>query len=54
MISVERGPVPEPAEDLGHPPVSQGVGREGVKPLLGTTAPHPQFFQPFLCELFYF
>lgn len=46
MKSEEKGLVPEPAEDLGHPPESQGVGREGGKPLLGITAPHPQIFSP--------
>lgn len=46
MKSVERGPVPEPAEDLGYPPVCQGVGREGAKPSPGITASHPQIFSP--------
>lgn len=36
MKSEERGLGPEPAEDLGHPPVSQGmVGREGGRASLG-------------------
>lgn len=46
MKSEEKGLVPEPAEDLGHLSMSQGVEREGVKPLLGISASHPQFFSP--------
>lgn len=49
MKSEEEGLVPEPAEDLGHLPVSQGVGREGIT---GHHCITPTNVQPFLCGLF--